>query len=45
MLRKVYEAKDIRVERKGVVYTTEFNENRLRIGVGADNKVSYYRCG
>ena len=45
ILRKFYEAKDIRVERKGVAYTTEFDENRLRIGVGTDNKVSYYRCG
>lgn len=32
MLRKVYEAKDIRVERKGVAYTTEFNENRRGCG-------------
>ena len=45
VLRNIFEAKEIRVEREGVAYTTEFNENRLRIGVGADNKVSYFRCG
>lgn len=45
VLRNAFEAKKIRVERKGIAYTAEFNEYRLRISVDADNKISGYRCG
>jgi len=45
LLRNAFEAKEIRIERQGIAYTTEFNEYRLRISVSADNKVSDYHCG